>query len=241
MLGGTTALVTGGTRGIGLAIVEALRRHGARTVVVSRSLAASDHLRYQADIGNRSELERVREELEADALVPQILVANAGTITRVPFVEMDDHDLRYLVATNVYGTFVTLQVFAPMMLRSPGARFILVSSIAAIHGMNLRVAYSATKAALAGLVRSLAIEWGPQGATINAVAPGIVRTSLTMSYIERYPERADAARRNTPLGRLAEPEDVAEVVAAMASDAFRFVTGQVITVDGGITAGSSWW
>ena len=236
-----TALVTGGTRGIGLAITDALRQQGARTLVLSRSTANRERWLYKADIGNRMDLERVRQELVAEGIVPRILVANAGTIVRMPFVEMDDSDLRNLVTTNLYGTLTTLRVFAPLMLQRPGARFIIVSSIAAIHGLNLRVVYSATKAALAGLVRSLAIEWGPQAATVNAVAPGIVRTSLTESYMERHPERADAARNNTPLGRLAEPADIADVVAAMASDAFRFVTGQLIAVDGGFSAGSAWW
>lgn len=198
-------------------------------------------MRYQADVTSRADLERVRDELDAEGLVPGVLVANAGTITRRPFLEVADGEMRDMITTNVYGTMATLQVFAPMMLRRRGARFIVVGSISGLHGMNLRVVYSSTKAALAGLVRSLAIEWGPLGATVNAVAPGIIRTPFIQGYVESHPDRAEAAVRNTPLGRLGEPDDVAEVVAAMASDAFRFVTGQVITVDGGVTAGSAWW
>ena len=236
-----TVLVTGGTRGIGLATVDAMRRHGARVISVSRAPAEASVPHYQADIANRTDLERIRLDLESRDLVPTVLVANAAAITRAPFLDTEDADLSHMIMTNVYGTLATLQVFAPVMLRRRGARFIVVSSITAVHGMGLRVVYSATKAALAGLVRSLAIEWGPLGATVNAVAPGIVRTPLTNSYIDRFPARAEATIRNTPLGRLAEPEDVADVIAAMASKAFRFVTGQLIVVDGGITAGSSWW
>jgi NAD(P)-dependent dehydrogenase (short-subunit alcohol dehydrogenase family) len=107
--------------------------------------------------------------------------------------------------------------------------------------MALRAPYTATKAGLSGLVRSLSIEWGRYGATVNAVGPGIIQTPLTQEYMKQNPERVSAAIANTPLGRLGEPEDVADVVAFLASDAARFITGQTIYVDGGLTAGSSWW
>ena len=90
-------------------------------------------------------------------------------------------------------------------------------------------------------MRSLAVEWGPHGVTVNAVGPGIIKTPLTMAYMEQHPERVTATIEHTPLGRLGEPEDVAAVVVFLASEQARFITGQTIYVDGGISAGSSWW
>ncbi len=117
----------------------------------------------------------------------------------------------------------------------------ITSSVSAIHGMDLRAAYTATKAGLSGLVRSLAIEWGPRGVTVNAVGPGIIETPLTRAYMDQHPERVKATIDNTPLRRIGMPEDVADVVVFLASDAARFISGQTIFVDGGLSAGSAWW
>jgi 2-deoxy-D-gluconate 3-dehydrogenase len=245
-LEGRTALVTGGASGIGLATARALKRAGAEVVVVDFAATAeakgeswTAHL--QADIRDRAALEGVRNELAARKIDLHILVANAGINVRMPALDLPDEALRRILDTNLYGTFVTLQTFAPMLLSRPNARFIVTSSAIAIHGMDLRAAYTATKSGLAGLVRSLSIEWGKFGATVNAVGPGIIRTSLTDGYMRQHPDRAAAALEHTPLGRVGEPEDVADVVTFLASDASRFITGQTIFVDGGLTAGSSWW
>jgi NAD(P)-dependent dehydrogenase (short-subunit alcohol dehydrogenase family) len=189
------------------------------------------------DVRSRGQLEGLRDRLKR----LDILVPNAGVNTRVKAVELGDESLRDMLETNLYGAFVTCQVFAPLLLEKPGGRVVVTSSAVAIHGMDLRAAYTATKAGLTGLVRSLAIEWGPMGTTVNAVGPGVIQTPLTQAYIDEHPERAQAAIDNTPLRRLGTPEDVADVVAFLASDAARFITGQTIYVDGGFTAGSSWW
>jgi NAD(P)-dependent dehydrogenase (short-subunit alcohol dehydrogenase family) len=118
---------------------------------------------------------------------------------------------------------------------------VVTSSFAAIHGLDVRAAYTATKAGLSGLVRSLAIEWGPKGVTVNAIGPGIIETPLTRAYMDQHPERVAATIENTPLRRIGTPEDVADVVAFLASDGARFITGQTVYVDGGISAGSAWW
>jgi NAD(P)-dependent dehydrogenase (short-subunit alcohol dehydrogenase family) len=146
-----------------------------------------------------------------------------------------------MLDTNLYGSFITLQTFVPILARLPGGRVVVTSSVTAVHGMQRRALYSATKAALSGLVRSLAIEWGPQGIAVNAVGPGIIRTPLLEPYIAAHPDRAAAAVSATPLRRLGEPDDVAGVVSFLASDAAAFITGQTIYVDGGISAGDAWW
>ena len=247
-LEGRTALVTGGTRGIGLAITRALRREGAGVVAIGKAKDQIDAFRREfsedpmasvenADVRDRAALEAVRDTLPG----LDILVPNAGVNTRVTALELDDGPLRDMFDTNLYGVFVTCQVFGPLLFNRPGGRVVVTGSLSAIHGMNLRAAYAATKAGISGLVRSLAVEWGPHGVTVNAVGPGIIKTPLTIAYMEQFPERVSAAIEHTPLGRLGEPEDVADVVTFLASDKARFITGQTIFVDGGVSAGSSWW
>lgn len=247
-LEGRTALVTGGTRGIGLAITRALRREGATVIAIGKAKDQIELFRQEfaedplasvesADVRDRASLEAVRDRLPG----LDILVPNAGVNTRVTALELEDENLRDMFDTNLYGVFITCQVFGPLLFKRPGGRVVVTGSLSAIHGMNLRAAYSATKAGISGLVRSLAVEWGPRGVTVNAVGPGIIKTPLTMAYMEQFPERVTATIEHTPLRRLGEPEDVADVVTFLASDKARFITGQTIFVDGGVSAGSSWW
>lgn len=247
-LKGRRALVTGGTRGIGLAITRALRARGAAVIAVSNAQDQVDAMRAEfahdealsvalADVRERGALEALRDRIgDLDILVP-----NAGVNTRCKALDLEDAQLRDMIDTNLYGVFVTCQVFAPALFDREHSRVVVTSSAVAIHGMDVRAAYTATKAGLSGLVRSLAIEWGPRGVTVNAVGPGIIRTPLTQAYMDEFPDRATATVENTPLRRLGTPEDVADVVTFLASDDARFITGQTVFVDGGITAGSAWW
>jgi NAD(P)-dependent dehydrogenase (short-subunit alcohol dehydrogenase family) len=247
-LEGRKALVTGGTRGIGLAITRALRREGAEVLAIGKAKDQIESVRQefkedplvtveQADVRDRASLESLRDRLNG----LDILVPNAGVNTRVKALDLPDAPLREMFDTNLYGVFITCQVFGPLLFARPGGRVVVTGSLASIHGMDLRVAYAATKAGISGLVRSLAIEWGPKGVTVNAVGPGIIKTPLTKAYMEQFPDKVKASIANTPLGRLGEPEDVADVVTFLASEKARFITGQTIYVDGGISAGSSWW
>lgn len=230
---GKTALVTGGTRDIGFAIT----RHEDQAAAVRQEFGSDDRARVEiADVRDRASLERVRDGV--DRL--HILVPNAGVATRAEALDLDADALHAMIDTNYYGVFVTCQVFGPLLLRSPGGRVIVTSSISAIHGQKIRAAYCGTKGAVSALVRALAVEWGPGGATVNAVAPGIIRTPLIQAYADANPDRVEAIA-HTPLRRLGEPADVADVVLLFASDAARYVTGQTLVVDGGMTAGSDWW
>ena len=247
-LEGKTALVTGGTRGIGLAIVRALRRDGAKVIAVTKSKEQIDvfHKEFAEDPLAGAELADVRDRRSLEALRDKlgrldVLVPNAGVNTRVKALDLPDEPLHEMLDTNLYGVFVTCQVFAPLLFAQPGGRVVVTSSISAIHGQDLRAAYAATKAGLSGLVRALAVEWGPLGVNVNAVGPGIIETPLTKAYMDQHPERVEAAIAHTPLRRIGTPEDVADVVLFLVSDASGFMTGQTVYVDGGVSAGSEWW
>ena len=248
LLAGRSALVTGGTRGIGLAITRALHREGASVLALGRheehvaalgrEFEGDRRLRAEvADVRDRQALERIRDSLEE----LHVLVPNAGLAIRAEALELPDEALRAMIDTNFYGVFLTCQVFGPLLLRRPGGRVVVTSSISAIHGQRLRTVYCGTKGGVSALVRALAVEWGPKGTTVNAVAPGVILTPLTQAYAEANPDRLQAGVERTPLRRLGEPEDIADVVVFFASDAARFVTGQTLAVDGGLTMGSDWW
>lgn len=237
-LAGKKALITGGTRGIGLAVAEDLRAHGVDVVVAARTAEPMDGFETAVcDVRDRTQLERLCDSMES----LDILIANAGMNKRAEAVDLEDADLREIIETNFYGAFVTCQVFGPLLLRKPGGRCIVTSSVAAIHGQKLRAAYGGAKAALEGMVRALAVEWGPHGCTVNAIAPGFIRTPMAQAYRDANPDRVQAVIAHTPLRRFGETEDVASVVTFLASQASRFITGQVIHIDGGVTAGSDWW
>jgi NAD(P)-dependent dehydrogenase (short-subunit alcohol dehydrogenase family) len=254
-LAGRTALVTGGAKGIGLAIARRLAQQGAGVIVVDRDSdgkGAMERLRAElpqaaplrwvcADVTDRAALEAIRDTLQREGQALDIVVPNAGINVRLPALEVSPAQIDAMIATNLTGVIATLQVLVPLILGRPQPRVVITSSLSAVYGMALRATYAATKAGLSGLVRALAVEWGPLGVTVNAVGPGVIHTALIDAYMKQYPERVDAAVRNTPLRRIGTPDEVADAVVFLASHAARFVTGQTLVVDGGISSGSDWW
>jgi 3-oxoacyl-[acyl-carrier protein] reductase len=238
-LAGTTALVTGGSRGIGRAICLRLARDGAKIVLhYHRNRAAAEEVAaaigrevrlVQADLGSVEEIEALFRELGSPPL--DFLINNAGIWKNTPMGSTPAEVVDEILDTNIKGPFWVTQCALPLL--KDGGRIVNVSSVAGRIGVvGGRSLYGATKAAIDGLTRSWALELAPRKILVNAVAPGYVTTDMTADYFSNPATYENALRRH-PLGRIAEPEDVADVVAFLCSDSARFVTGQSINVSGG--------
>ena len=229
------ALVTGGNRGIGLATAQALRAAGWTAVVGSRSGDAPDGLTSVAiDVTSSESVDAAFDRVESDVGPIDALVANAG-ITRDGLVmRMPDADIDDVLQTNLVGAIRCARRAARAMVRARRGRIVFVSSVVWALGSAGQVNYAASKAGLVGAARSLARELGGRGITVNVVAPGFVDTDMTAVLGE---ERTAEILRQVPLGRLAEPDEIARVVAFLAGDDAGYITGAVIPVDGGLGMG----
>ena len=234
-LEGKTALVTGGSRGIGRAVALELGRAGASVVVGYRSEAGEAEA-VASEIGGRAIQADVSDPEQAKALVDEageidVLVNNAGTTRDGVLARMLDEDWRTVIETNLSSTFYTCRAAARGMMKRRGGAIVNVSSIVGVHGNWGQTNYAASKAGIIGFTKSLARELGSRGVRANVVAPGYVKTALT----EAIPEDArEAMLSNTPLGRLGDPENVAAAVRFLVSDEASFITGEVLLVDGGL-------
>lgn len=238
------AVVTGASRGIGRAIALELARRGARVVVnYNRSADAAEEVvdaivaaggeavAIQADVGDFEQAgELIQVAVDTFGAI-DILVNNAGTTRDQLLMLMKEDDWDVVMRVNLKGVFNCSKAAARRMMRQRSGRIINVSSVSGIAGQAGQTNYAASKAGVIGFTKSLAKELGPRGITVNAVAPGFVPTALTEDLPEDLVERAMEA---TPLGRMGKPEEIAYAVAFLASDEAAFITGEVLTVDGGL-------
>ncbi len=239
-----TVLITGASRGIGAACARRFARAGyAVALNYHRSEAAAvalcEELRaggarvelVQADMGDTEQVERMVDNVLDKFCQLDILVCNAGIARQQLFTDITDRDWRELFNVNVDGTFRCCRAVLPHFIHRKAGRIITLSSMWGITGGSCEVAYSAAKAAIIGLTRALAKEVGPSGITVNCVAPGVIDTDMNGNLTA---EDLEVLREETPLERIGRPEDVAESVFFLAGEGGAFLTGQVLSPNGGI-------
>ena len=246
-LDGRVAVVIGGTSGIGRAIAQGLAEAGADVVPTSRraeqvEAAAGEiegrgrhTLRVTSDVSDRASLERVLSETVGAFGKVDILVNSAGRTKRAPTLDFAEEDWDAIIETNLTGTLRACQVFGRHMVGRGYGRVVNIASLSTFVALHEVAAYSASKAAVASLTKSLAVEWAPHGVNVNAIAPGVFRTALNQKLLDET-ERGKEFLLRTPMRRFGKVEELAGAAVFLASDAASFVTGEVLVVDGGFLA-----
>jgi Tropinone reductase 1 len=241
-LRGRTALVTGGTRGIGRAIVSELRALGASVTLTARTPADVDAAvrafgegvtGVAGDVTSAADRARIVAHVRERGPL-HVLVHNAGSNVRNKLIGYDDATIRSMIELNLTAPILLSRDLHPQLRAAGGASVIHIGSIAGIVALPTGIAYAAAKAGLSHAARTLALEWAADGIRVNTVAPWYTRTPLVEPILSR-PEVLAAILARTPMGRIAEPEEVATVVAFLAMPAASYVTGQCISVDGGMS------
>lgn len=237
-----TALVTGASRGIGAAIARALDHAGAQVALAARDRGAleslarelqNDPVIFAADLADPHAATGLASEARERLGTIDLLINNAGIGARLSVDRLEAALIDELFAVNVRAPLLLIAALVPSMRERGHGVIINLSSVSGILGTPRRAAYAATKGAIDAATRSLAIELGPHGIRVNAVAPGVVDTDLWAKN-KAIPGVAEQIAQQTPLGRWSTPEDIADVVVFLASDAARFVTGETLSVDGGM-------
>ena len=246
-LDGKTAVVIGGTSGIGRAIAHGMAEAGADVVCTSRRLeqveaAAAEiesigrrSFRVTSDVSDKSSLESLLAECTDEFGKVDILVNSAGRTKRTPTLELDEAEWDAIIETNLTGTLRACQVFGGHMIKNGYGRIINIASLSTFVSLFEVSAYSASKAAVASLTKSLAIEWAKNGVNVNAIAPGVFRTALNQKLLDES-ERGKEFLTRTPMGRFGQVEELAGAAVFLASEAASFVTGEILVVDGGFLA-----
>ena len=237
------ALVTGSSRGIGRAVAAELARDGyavcinyyerkdkADELVALLRAEGREAIAVQADVSKRSEVNAMVAQCERELGKITLLVNNAGVAGQALFQDVTDEMWERYFGVNLNGARNTIQAVLPHMLHEHAGCIVNTASIWGLHGASCEAAYSSTKHAVAGLTKSLAAELGPTGIRVNAVAPGVIDTDMVRPL---GVETLDGLAAATPLNRLGKPDDIANIVAFLASDAASFITGQILTADGG--------
>ncbi len=246
-LNGKTAVVVGGTSGIGRAIAHGLADAGANVVASSRRAEEVEKtaaeieakqrktVRITSDVSDKSTLQNLLDECVKEFGRVDILVNSAGVTKRTPTLDLPEDEWNWIMETNLTGTLRACQVFGKHMVENGYGRIINIASLSTFVALYEVAAYAASKAAVASLTKSLAIEWSQHGVNVNAIAPGVFKTALNTKLLEET-ERGQEFLTRTPMKRFGKVEELAGAAVFLASDSASFVNGEVLVVDGGFLA-----
>jgi NAD(P)-dependent dehydrogenase (short-subunit alcohol dehydrogenase family) len=240
------ALVTGGGSGIGLAIARKFTENGVRTIVLGRDPhklssakknlgALCEEIRF--DLDNLPGMAGLVNEITNRWGLIDILVNNAGVNLKKEFTEVTDEEFQQILLTNVTAVFALSREVVKKMLERGSGSIINISSMASRYGIPKVTAYTASKSAIEGMTRSMAVDLSPQGIRVNCIAPGFIETEMSSRALNGDQERMQKVLSRTPMGALGQPEDIADAALFFATDASRFITGVVLPVDGGNSIG----
>lgn len=240
------ALITGGASGIGLAIAKKYVKEGIRVILVGRDKgklkSAGNELGKLAgyEVCDLSLLEKLPEL--AQKIIDEygridVLVNNAGMNMKKPFSEVSDEEYQKIILTNQTSVFSLSRAVAGFMQEQKSGCILNISSMASIYGIPYVIAYTASKSAIEGMTRAMAVELSPYGIRVNCIAPGFIKTNMSSLALDKDPERKKKVLSRTPLGRLGKPEEVADAAYFLVSEEASFITGVVLPVDGGNSIG----
>lgn len=245
-LEGKIALVTGGGSGIGFYIAQCLAQAGAQLVITGRreevlkealpKLGA--HARYFVnDITDLKSLPALIEAIEAEVGEIDILVNNAGINMKKHAVEVSDEDFDRVIQTNLHAVFSITRECGKRMVERKRGSILMITSMAALYGIDRVVAYTASKSAVGGMVKALTTEFSPYNVRVNAIAPGFIETPMMLTAMNGDPSRRDKAMDRTPMGTWGKPDDIGWAAVFLSSEAAKFITGVSLPVDGGNSIG----
>jgi NAD(P)-dependent dehydrogenase (short-subunit alcohol dehydrogenase family) len=240
------AIVTGGGSGLGFAIANAFTSNNITTVIIGRDEMKLANAKQQlginchykvCDLSNLAAIPPVVEEIVNEFGHIDILVNNAGINMKKAFTEVTDEDFQKIITTNISAVFsISREVVKHMLPRKSGC-IINISSMAAQYGLPKVIAYTASKTAIDGMTRAMAVELSPDGIRVNAIAPGFIYSEMTAKALDSDPERKAKVFNRTPMGRMGQPEDIGDAALYLAGDGAKYVTGVVLPVDGGNSVG----
>ncbi len=240
------AIVTGGASGIGLAIAESFTKNKIRTIIIGRDKKKLQSAKKKLgnycepisfDLTNLKEVPNLIKYIIKNFGYIDILVNNAGINQKKEFTEVTDEEFSNIIQTNLQSVFsISREVVKKMILKKNGV-IINISSMASQYGIPKVIAYTASKSAIEGMTRAMAVELSPKGIRINCIAPGFIETEMSAKALNNDPERKNKVLGRTPLGYLGEPKDIATTALFLVSDAAKYITGAVLPVDGGNSIG----
>lgn len=244
---GSIAIVTGGGSGIGFAIAEKFTQNNIRTIIIGRDQKKLTDAKEKLgelceavsfDVNDLAGIPKLISDLLQRFGKIDILVNNAGINLKKDFTEVTDEDFQGIILTNVTSVFVfSREVVKCMLEKKNGGVIINISSMAAQYGLPRVIGYSASKNAIDGMTRAMAVELSPKGIRVNAIAPGFITTPMTAKAFSDDPARLNKAIGRTPMGKLGEPADIGDAALFLVSDAAKYITGVILPVDGGNSIG----